>query len=163
MRLERIAAGPERDQFLPLFLLADESEMQVRSYYQRGDLFVLRGGDGVVRGVTLAIAQTAEAVELKAIAVPLSMHRQGFGRRMLGLVLAELRPCGMRRVIVGTGNAELGHWRSIRSSDFGSGASSATSSPRSAVMRRASTRAESRCATWCGWIWSCNDAPNAHL
>ena len=66
-RLERIGPGAARDSFLPLLQLADESEPQVRSYYQRGVLFVLRGEDRLVRGVTLAVPHANAVVELKAV------------------------------------------------------------------------------------------------
>jgi ribosomal protein S18 acetylase RimI-like enzyme len=107
-RLARVDAGPRRGELLPLFLLADESEMQVRSYYQRGQLFVLEGVAGDVRGITLAIREEGDTVELKAVAVPRALQRQGVGRRMLAMVLAHLQSTGVRRVTVGTGNSELG-------------------------------------------------------
>ena len=107
-RLERIGAGPGRDPYLPLLLLADESEAQVRSYYQQGDLYVLRAGDGVTRGLTLVLPGPDGAAELKAVAVAPELHGQGVGRRMLALVLAELRSARVRRVVVGTGSAGIG-------------------------------------------------------
>jgi GNAT superfamily N-acetyltransferase len=107
-RLEQIAAGPARDAFIPLLSLADDSEPQVRSYYQRGRLFVLRGADGVASGVTLAIPESAHDVELKAVAVAPALHGRGVGQRMMALVLAELRAGGVRRVIVGTGSCGIG-------------------------------------------------------
>ena len=73
-RLERIGAGPDRDPYLPLLLLADESEAQVRSYYQRGDLYVLSAGDGVARGLTLVLPEPDGAAELKAVAVAPELH-----------------------------------------------------------------------------------------
>ena len=107
-RLERVDAGPQRDDYLPLLLLADDSEAQVHSYYQRGDLFVLRGGDGRARGMTLVLAGPDGGAELKAVAVAPELHGQGVGRRMLRLVIADLRAAGVRRVVVGTGNSGIG-------------------------------------------------------
>jgi len=107
-QLQRIAAGPERVEFMPLLLLADDSEAQVHSYYQQGDLFVLRGGDGIVMGLTLAIPHPGGEVELKSVAVAPALHGRGIGQRMMTLVLAELRAAGVRRVTVGTSSSGIG-------------------------------------------------------
>jgi ribosomal protein S18 acetylase RimI-like enzyme len=107
-RLQGIPPGPERDQFLPLLLVADESEVQVRSYYQHGDLFVLRSEAGDAQGITLAIAQPAGVVELKAVAIAPELQGRGVGQRMLALVLAELKAAGVRQVKVGTASCGIG-------------------------------------------------------
>jgi GNAT superfamily N-acetyltransferase len=107
-RLEQVAAGPARDEFLPLLSLADDSDAQRRSYYQRGSLFVLRGVDGVPLGITLAIPESGDTVELKAVAVAAALQGSGVGQRMMVRVLAELRAAGVRRVIVGTGSCGIG-------------------------------------------------------
>ena len=105
-RLEVIPAGSGRDAFMPLLLLADESETQVRSYYQQGDLFAYRGADGAPMGMTLAIPEPDGSVELKAVEP--ALHGRGVGQRMLAAVLAELKARGVRRVIVGTGTSGIG-------------------------------------------------------
>jgi ribosomal protein S18 acetylase RimI-like enzyme len=107
-RLERIAAGPARDELMPLLQLADDSETQVRSYYQRGVLFVLRARHRAALGMTLAIPEANGSVELKAVAVAPEFQGRGVGRRMLALVLAELRADGYRQARVGTGNSGIG-------------------------------------------------------
>jgi ribosomal protein S18 acetylase RimI-like enzyme len=103
-----VAAGTERERFLPLLLLADESLEQVRSYMQRGDLFafVESGGDAV--GIVLTIPEADDSVELKAVAVDAARQNLGIGRRMLAAVLEELRRRGVRRAVVGTANAGIG-------------------------------------------------------
>jgi ribosomal protein S18 acetylase RimI-like enzyme len=47
-------------------------------------------------------------VELKAVAVAPELQGRGVGRRMLALVLAELRAAGVRRVTVGTASCSIG-------------------------------------------------------
>jgi ribosomal protein S18 acetylase RimI-like enzyme len=106
-RLSRIAAGSARERYLPLLLLADESEQQVRSYMQNGDLYDF-AVDGSVGGIVLAIPTADAAVELKAVAVAPELQGHGIGKRMLAAVLDDLRARGTRRVIVGTGNAGIG-------------------------------------------------------
>ncbi|HKG26120.1 MAG TPA: GNAT family N-acetyltransferase [Thermomicrobiales bacterium] len=108
-RLKIVPSGEEREAYWPLLLLADESEPQVRSYYQEGDLYVLADADGTPLGIVLVLPLTAEReVELKAVAVTPERHGQGIGQRMLRLVLADLRARSVRRVVVGTGNSGIG-------------------------------------------------------
>lgn len=103
-----VAAGLERERFLPLLLLADESPAQVRSYMQLGDLFAFTERDGTAVGIVLTIPAEDGSVELKAVAVDAARQNLGIGRRMLAAVLEELRRRGVRRAIVGTANAGIG-------------------------------------------------------
>jgi ribosomal protein S18 acetylase RimI-like enzyme len=98
----------ERERFMPLLLLADESEQQVRTYLRCGELYAFYA-DQVEQaaGLVLAIDQR-EAVELKAVAVRPDVQGRGVGLRMLRAVLDDLRSRGVRRVVVGTANAGIG-------------------------------------------------------
>ena len=107
-RVRVVPVGPERDAYRALLLLADESEPQVRSYDQRGDLYVLDDETGEPLGLVLVLPEGEGEVELKAVAVTPERHGQGIGKRLLALVLADLRARGVRRAIVGTGNAGIG-------------------------------------------------------
>lgn len=93
---------------MPLLLLADDSESEVRAYYQTGDLYTLRDASGTALGMTLVIPDGDEHAELKAVAVDASRHGQGVGKRLLAAVLAELKARGVRHVTVGTGNSGIG-------------------------------------------------------
>jgi ribosomal protein S18 acetylase RimI-like enzyme len=103
-----VPPGSERDAYLPLLLLADDSETEVRGYYQKGDLYALDDESGVPLGMILAIPEPDGSVELKAVAVDASMHGKGVGKRMLLAVLADLKARGVKHVIVGTGNSGIG-------------------------------------------------------
>jgi len=103
-----VPAGAERDAYLPLLHLADDSVDQVRSYYQTGILFALDAQDGAPVAMILAIDEPDGAVELKAVAVDSSLHGQGVGTRMLRAVIESLRTRGVTRVIVGTSSAGIG-------------------------------------------------------
>jgi ribosomal protein S18 acetylase RimI-like enzyme len=103
-----VAAGPERERFLPLLLLADESLDQVRTYMQRGDLFAFVDRDGAAVGIVLTIPDADGSVELKAVAVDSTRQNLGIGRRLLAAVLEDLRRRGVRRAVVGTANAGIG-------------------------------------------------------
>jgi predicted N-acetyltransferase YhbS len=112
MRLKIVDAGPERERYVPLLLLADDSEQQVRGYMQKGTLFVAED-EGREVGIVLAIpvdssdANNSE-IELKAVAVEAASHNQGIGQRMLALVLPALEKRGFTRVVLGTGNSGIG-------------------------------------------------------
>jgi N-acetylglutamate synthase-like GNAT family acetyltransferase len=101
-----VPAGAARERFLPLLLLADESEQQIRDYINSGDLYAY-SIEGVVAGVVLAIPMEADVIELKAVAVEPSRQSQGIGKRMLAEVLAQLRAQGCVRAVVSTATAAI--------------------------------------------------------
>jgi ribosomal protein S18 acetylase RimI-like enzyme len=103
-----VPAGPERDAYLPLLYLADDSVEQVRGYYQQGALYAVDTADGAPLGMVLALDRADGAVELKAVAVDDAHHDRGIGTRMLRAVLHRLAADGVARVVVGTGNAGVG-------------------------------------------------------
>jgi ribosomal protein S18 acetylase RimI-like enzyme len=106
--LRKVPVGPQRDAYLPLFDLADDSAAQVLGYYQTGTLFALDGPDGRPVGIVLAIDEPDGSVELKAVAVDASRHGQGVGTELLREVLEDLRGRGVRRVVVGTSSSGIG-------------------------------------------------------
>ena len=103
-----IPAGEDRDAYLPLLLLADDSITQIQGYYQLGDLYALDLDTGKPVAIVLAIPVSDRLIELKAVAVDAKLHGQGIGKRMLGTVLEALRSRRLRQVIVGTGNSSIG-------------------------------------------------------
>ena len=106
--LINVPPGVERERFLPLLLLADESLEQVRSYMQSGELYALVGHDGKAVGIVLTVPAEHGVVELKAVAVDTAQQNRGIGRRLLAAVIEDLRKRGVRRAIVGTANAGIG-------------------------------------------------------
>jgi GNAT superfamily N-acetyltransferase len=103
-----VTAGEDRDAYLPLFFLADDSVTQVQDYYQLGDLYALDLDTGKPMAIVLAIPVSDCSIELKAVAVDAKLHGQGIGKRILGAVLESLRSRRLRQVIVGTGNSSIG-------------------------------------------------------
>jgi ribosomal protein S18 acetylase RimI-like enzyme len=101
-RMRTVAPGPERDRYLPLFYVADDSTAEILSSYQLGDLYVLDDRAGNPVAVVLAIPLDAGRVELKTVAVTPLLQRQGVGSQLLATVLEDLRQHGMRRAVVGT-------------------------------------------------------------
>ena len=134
----RIApAGSERDAYLPLLLLADESETAVRDYYQQGDPYALADETRLLLGMILAIPDHDGSVELKAVAVDAALHGQGIGKGLLAGVLADLKARGVKRVVVGTGNADSGLLAFYQKAGFRPGKSNAITSARPRSPRRA--------------------------
>jgi ribosomal protein S18 acetylase RimI-like enzyme len=107
--LTRVVPGAERERLLPLLLLADESQEQVRSYMHSGELYAFARAEdgGAVVGIVLAVPDAEGSVELKAVAVEPAHQGQGLGQRMLAAVLDDLRRNGVQRAIVGTANAGI--------------------------------------------------------
>ena len=103
-----VPPGVERNAYLPLLMLADDSDDQVRSYYQTGELYAYRGAAGHPLGVVLVVPKAAHQAELKAVAIDPTLQGRGLGQQMLEAVLAQLRREGVRRVIVGTGSSGIG-------------------------------------------------------
>ncbi len=103
-----VPAGSGRDAYVPLLLLADDSESAVRGYYQNGDLYALHDESCQPIATILALPRPDRSVELKAVAVAVAWQGQGIGQRLLAAVLEDLRARGVRRVVVGTGNASIG-------------------------------------------------------
>ena len=106
--LSRVPPGAQRERYWPLLLLADESEEQVRSYINRGELYAYLDENALAVGIVLTIPAEDGSVELKAVAVDVAQQGRGLGRRMLAAVLEELRRSGVRRAVVGTANAGIG-------------------------------------------------------
>jgi NAD(P)H-dependent FMN reductase/GNAT superfamily N-acetyltransferase len=106
--LDSIGPSPDRSDFVPLLLLADGSESEVRSYLQKGTLYAYRlAGYAKTVGTILAIPDRDATVELKAVAVAEAMQGRGIGSRMLRAVIDDLRRAGARRLIVGTASSGL--------------------------------------------------------
>jgi ribosomal protein S18 acetylase RimI-like enzyme len=121
LTVECLPPGPARDPLIPLLRLADESEAEVRGYYQQGDLYALWGADTEPRrplGVVLVLPVAGGAMELKAVAVAETHHNRGLGKRLLAAVLSDLRARGVGRVVVGTSNAGIGQFAFYQKAGF---------------------------------------------
>lgn len=89
-------------EYMPLLLLADESERMIGRYLERGDLFALYLGDELV-GVSVVTDEGGGVLELQNIAITEARQRQGWGVRMVRHLLGYYRRKG-KTMIVGTGN-----------------------------------------------------------
>ena len=106
-----IEPGDGRVALLPLLLLADDAEDHVRAHLDDGHVFGLVDGGtivGAVQAVEREDAESARTVELTLVAVAEAHQGRGVGKRLVSLVLDELRSLGFVRALVGTSNAGIG-------------------------------------------------------
>ncbi len=90
--------------YLPLLLLADESECMIDRYLDRGTLFVLRSEGGETVGVCVVTAENKETIEIKNLAVAPNFQKQGWGKFLIDHVKNTYK--GRYKVLlVGTGDS----------------------------------------------------------
>lgn len=99
-----VSAGPDRDGWLPLLLLADEPDPLHRAL-QDGDLYGLVGPDGAPHAAILVVEQSPAVAELRAVAVAEAVQGQGVGTLMVNATVFVLGQRGIRKVVVGTASS----------------------------------------------------------
>ena len=98
MRIQKIINNKE--QFLDLLLLADESENMIDRYLPDGDLFALYDDD--LKSVCVVLEINSDTCELKNIATYPEYQGQGYGRALLHFVLDQYKN-EYKTMLVGTG------------------------------------------------------------
>lgn len=93
-----------RPTLLPLFRLADESESQVLSYYETGDVFVACDGNLVV-GMAHVVKDDM-TIEIVSLAVIPERQGQGIGGRLIEEAINYCRLNQISRLVVCTGSWE---------------------------------------------------------
>jgi N-acetylglutamate synthase-like GNAT family acetyltransferase len=86
---------------LPLFRMADESEIEVQAYYQTGSVLVAREADLVV-GLAHIVKEEG-VIEIVNLAVVPERRSQGIGKQLIEEAATFSRLSNMRRLIVSTG------------------------------------------------------------
>ena len=81
-----------KKQFLPLLLLADEQENMIDRYLERGTMYVLEDGGGIL--------------ELKNLAVEPEAQRKGYGKALIDFLVRQYAGC-YALLQVGTGDSPL--------------------------------------------------------
>ncbi len=97
MRIKKITSN--KKDYLDLLLLADESEIMIDKYLERGEMYVLY--DDEVRAECV-VTKEKEGYELKNIAVMPRFHRKGYGKELIQYVCNALTDCDI--LYVGTGD-----------------------------------------------------------
>lgn len=106
----------DRQLYMPLLLIGDESEAMIGRYLDRGRLYVGRIDDVPV-AVCLVTVESDNVVEIKNLAVSQEWRRRGLGRMMLSHVEKIHRG---KTGILGTGEtpSTLRFYRSCGYTDF---------------------------------------------
>lgn len=90
--------------YLPLLLLADESERMIDLYLDRGTLFALQSEGGETVGVCVVTVENDETIEIKNLAIAPNFQKQGWGRFLIDHVKNTYK--GRYKVLlVGTGDS----------------------------------------------------------
>jgi ribosomal protein S18 acetylase RimI-like enzyme len=107
MKLTLSPVGLEsRKEYLPLLMIADESEDAVNKYISEGDLYsIKRNGD--LAGVILFTPVNDLTVELKNFALLSDFRGKGLGKALINHALSLYKNRGLKRIIVGTANSSI--------------------------------------------------------
>ena len=103
--MEIIKITQNREQYLPLLLLADEQYEMLLKYLHRGDMYAMHEGGAAV-AVCIVTDEGGGAAEIKNLAVAPKYRRTGCGRRMVEFIKGVCRGTHSR-LQVGTGDSPL--------------------------------------------------------
>jgi len=106
-RVIEVPAG-ERQGYVGLLRLADDSETEVARYRDEGVLFgLIDATSDEPRGEVLVVEAELGAMELRSVAIDPAWQGRGVGRALVQEVLARLRARGVPRVVVVTASSSL--------------------------------------------------------
>ncbi|RIW37264.1 GNAT family N-acetyltransferase [Bacillus salacetis] len=103
-----IVASEDKDEYLPLLLIADESEKAVKQYFADGDLFSIHINDEL-SGVILFTTIDVSTIELKNFALLKAYRGKGLGKKVIQTALSDYKEMGVKQVLVGTANSSIGN------------------------------------------------------
>lgn len=104
MEIQRVDTG--RRAYMPMLLIADESEEMILRYLDRGDMYALFDGDGGARCIAVVTDEGGGELELKNIVVDDAFQGRGYGRAMIDHIAKTYAPTH-RTLSVGTGDSPL--------------------------------------------------------
>jgi ribosomal protein S18 acetylase RimI-like enzyme len=96
----------DRAALLPLFRLADDSELEIAGYLSQGTVLLARDGEALVGHVQMIENDPPRTWELKSVAVVESHRDRGLGRRLVEAGVVHARSHGATRVLLSTGAAD---------------------------------------------------------
>ncbi len=96
----------DRENYVDLLLLADESKEIVQEYMNSGELFAITYGNRTI-GICLFTFHPNEIVEIKNIALISSFRNQGFGKMVIKQAFEHFSLQRKKEVIVGTANSSI--------------------------------------------------------
>ena len=102
MQIKKIES--DKKAYLPLLLLADESEAMIERYLDRGHLYGLFGIDLV--GLILVTDEGEGVLEIKNLAIAPAYRRQGYGSQLIDFI-KQRYSASYQWLQVGTGDSPL--------------------------------------------------------
>ena len=93
-----------KEEYLPLLLVADEDEKMIFKYLDRSRLFVL--DDNGVKGLVAISDEGEGTLEIKNLAVVPESQRKGYGRRLIEFIREKFAD-SYKFLTVGTGESPL--------------------------------------------------------
>ena len=90
-----------KDDFMDLLLLGDESENMIKKYLYIGDLFALYDND--LKTVSVVTKEDNETYEIKNLATYEKYHGKGYGNHMLKYIIEEYKD-KCKKLVLGTGD-----------------------------------------------------------
>lgn len=111
----------DKERFMPLLLVGDESERMIRSYLGRAELYVCRRYELFGRPIALcAVTDEGGGVfEVKNLAVDAAFRGRGHGRRMLAAMAWRFRRGQWLTLGTGETPSTLAFYRSCGFSEYG--------------------------------------------
>lgn len=99
-----------KKKYIDLLLLADESEIMIDKYLDRGDMYIL--DDNGTKAECVVTKEEDGIYELKNIAVSPEFQRKGYGKILVEYVFSRYTDC--KQMLVGTGDvpSTLGFYHS---------------------------------------------------
>ncbi|MDD2965481.1 MAG: GNAT family N-acetyltransferase [Bacteroidales bacterium] len=98
MRIEKITTN--KNQYLELLLLADESEEMIARYLERGDVFALYDDD--LKSICVVAAVDEATCELKNLATYEKFRGKGYAKALIKHI-SEYYKSSCKAMLVGTG------------------------------------------------------------
>ncbi|EDL66272.1 GNAT family N-acetyltransferase [Bacillus sp. SG-1] len=95
-----------RRDYLPLLLIADESEDAVNSYIDEGEMFSIHYNDHMA-GVILFTPVNKGTLELKNFAIVPEFRGKGLGKAAINEALSLYKKRNVKQIIVGTANSSI--------------------------------------------------------
>ncbi len=111
----RILSGTES--YPMQLLLVDPSEILVSEYLQRGICYVLEENNQII-GEYVLLPTRPETVELVNVAVEVSRHNNGIGKKLIFHAIETARTAGFKTMEVGTGNSSINQLALYRKCGF---------------------------------------------
>jgi ribosomal protein S18 acetylase RimI-like enzyme len=115
-RIEQYAGA--RSELRALFEEAEDSEAQLDSYLEAGQVLVARVGEGIVGHLQLVETTTADRSEIKNMAVEAGHRGRGIGRALIDAAAEAARAHGAATLTVATAAADIGNLRFYQRAGF---------------------------------------------